>query len=914
MAVARQLLQTGKYAEAEEAYRAELSAQGPPAAVGIARCLQATGQRGKAVAVLDEAIKVHPDAAMLPAELARLSLSRGEYQAARKLAEAALKLDDSTPLAHWVRAESLAAVGDLPAANAEYKQLVDYYNEHDSHDAEALVWIGLAAGQYARWNRLSEQFGFLVNEFYPDLAKSDTSSWQAHYEAGRLFAEKYNQADALKELNAAVALNANAAEVHAALGELSLEAFEIDAAKASAARALEIDPESSAARLLQADIQLANFDPRAAALILADAVRLNPHAEESLGRLAATYLAVDGIARPVPRRAMASWRPKSRRVIRIRACSTKRWPTRSTACGAGRPLPTTINKQSRTCRSWPAPPGQLGMMLMRLGDEERAKQVLDKAFAADPFNVRVNNSLKVLEVLDGYATHETEHFRIKFDGEKDAVLARYMGQWLEEVYPQLVKQLGYAPQGKSLFEVFSSADNTDGHGWFSARMVGLPNIHPIGACAGKIVALQSPSEGPQRFNWARVLKHEFIHVVNLQQTDFNIPHWFTEALAVLNEGYPRPQEWNELLVASRASNKLFDLDNINLGFIRPQSSAEWTLAYCQAELYAEYMLQRFGDQAIARMLTAYANNLTTPEALQQAFGVSQQDFEAGYRKFVEQIVAELPAGAKPRELNAAEVQQALAKNPRDPDMLAHTASLQLARKSYPSARRSADAALAVDPKNGLAHYVRARLHLLVGENNEALARLEGALDREHPDEHVLGLLAGLKLKAEDYPAAAELYELGAHHHPGDSKWDKSLAAVYLRSGDDKKLAAVLERLAAADPDELTMRKKLAKISLDASDWAGVERWTREALQVDVRDVDIHDWRAQALAAGEKSAQAADEYAVAVELDPEQPQLRIALAQARLKAGQTQQAKDALKELLERDPQNAAAAKLLEGIP
>ena len=242
-----------------------------------------------------------------------------------------------------------------------------------------------------------------------------------------------------------------------------------------------------------------------------------------------------------------------------------------------------------------------------------------------------------------------------------------------------------------------------------------------------------------------------------------------------------------------------------------------------------------------------------------------------------------------------------------------TASLQLARKSYPSARRSADAALAVDPKNGLAHYVRRGCTCWWARTPRPWLGWK-ALDREHPDEHVLGLLAGLKLKAEDYPAAAELYELGARHHPGDSKWDKSLAAVYLRSGDDKKLAAVLERLAAADPDELTMRKKLAKISLDASDWAGVERWTRESLQIDVRDVDIHDWRAQALAAGEKPAQAADEYAVAVELDPEQPQLRIAMAQARLKAGQNQQAKDALKELLERDPQNAAAAKLLEGIP
>ena len=30
----------------------------------------------------------------------------------------------------------------------------------------------------------------------------------------------------------------------------------------------------------------------------------------------------------------------------------------------------------------------------------------------------------------------------------------------------------------------------------------------------------------------RLLSHELVHVITLQQTHFNIPHWFTEGLAV----------------------------------------------------------------------------------------------------------------------------------------------------------------------------------------------------------------------------------------------------------------------------------------------------------------------------------------------------------------------------------------------
>jgi predicted Zn-dependent protease len=244
-------------------------------------------------------------------------------------------------------------------------------------------------------------------------------------------------------------------------------------------------------------------------------------------------------------------------------------------------------------------------------------------------------------------------------------------------------------------------------------------------------------------------------------------------------------------------------------------------------------------------------------------------------------------------------------------LLARLANLQLGRRNYPEARRLADAALAVEPRNGLAAYVRARLHLVVGENKEALVRLESALDREKPQENLLGLLAGLKLKAEDYAAATELYELGASHDPTGAKWLKSLAATYLKSGEQKKLAAVLAKLADADADDLAVRKKLAQLALADSDWAAAARWTLDALHIDVMDVELHQWRAEALLALGTPRPAAEEYAAAVELEPDDPKLRLALAQTYVKAGEAAKAKDALQELLKREPDHAAAAKLLE---
>lgn len=913
VAEAQRLFQEGKYAEAEDAYRALAAEHAVAAALGLAGCQEAVGRREQAVATLSQAAEKHTAAAALPADLARLAFARGDYKAAEAASAAALKLDKDQALARLVRAELDSAAGRLAEANTGYEQLVKLFNTGEVQDSASLRWIGLGAAQFARWNRLSDQFKFLVNEFYPDLLATDPTCWQAHYDAGRLFAEKYNTADAAKELKAALALNANAAEVHVALGRLSLDEFELSAAQAACARALEINPQLLDAWHLKADIHLANFEPRQCAAVLADAIKLHPHSEETLGRLAAAYASVDGLARTTP----------DSRFGKLVGEVTARNPhagvffkTLADALDRLRRWPAAAQYYQEAMVRMPqlvAPAGQLGMMLMRLGEEERAKATLDEAFQSDPFNVRVNNTLKVLEVLDGYETFETEHFRIKYDPAKDKVLARYMGKWLEEVYPQLVRQMAFAPPEKSLFEVFSSARNTDGHGWFSARMVGLPHIHPIGACAGKIVALQSPSEGEQRFNWSRVLKHEFVHVINLQQTDFNIPHWFTEALAVLNEGYPRPQSWNDLLAESVAKNKLFDLESINLGFIRPHSSDEWTLAYCQAELYAQYMLERFGEDAIAKMLAAYADNLTTPEAIERSFHVAPREFEQGYREFVARALAGAPAAAAAREPTLGEAQKALAADPKNPDLMARLAYAQLGRKNYAEARRWADAALAARPSCALASYVRARLHLLVGENREALARLEGALDRENPQENLLALLAGLKMKAEDYPAAIELYQLGAKHDPNNVKWQQALAAVYLKSGRDRELAEVLAPLADADPDDFALRKKLAQLARARGDWPGTARWTLEGLHIQVVDGELHAWRAEALAAQGDLAGAAEEYAVAVELDPKSPKLRLALAQTYVKAQETAKAKNTLAELLERNPDYPGARELAESL-
>jgi tetratricopeptide (TPR) repeat protein len=913
---ARRLYLQGKYSESEELYR-QLGPENLAAALGAARCQIAVGRLDEAQAALTAARQQHPQAPTLPAELARLALDRGDYPAAERLAAEALALDAGQYAARWVQAELFRLSGRLEQADRAYEWFVQHYNQEDVSEPETLRLVGLAAAQFARWNRLSDQFRFLANELYPDALEFEANFWPAHYESGRLYLEKYNQADAARELKKALAINPRAAEVHAALAQLALQGYELSDAQQSVDRALEVHPRLLAAHLAQADIHFANFDPRRALETLKGALPLQPLSEETLGRLAAAMLVLDGTGQSGP----------DSRAGQIMAQVHARNPhsgefylALGDALDKLRRFPAAARYYQLAVERLPQHPlarGQWGLMLMRLGEEQPAQKILAESFAADPFNVRVKNTLEVLEVLAGYETLETAHFIIRFDPQHDKILARYAGAWLEEVYPELCRQLGYEPPQKSLFEIFNRARNTSGHGWFSARMVGLPSIHTIGACAGKVVAMQSPNDG-QKFNWARVLKHEFVHVLNLQQTDFNIPHWFTEALAVLNEQGPRPQAWSDLLAARLAADSLFTLETINRGFIRPRSSDDWTLAYCQAEIYAEYMLERFGADALSKMLAAYADNLDTPAAIQRSFAVSVADFEQGYRPLVVRAAAggraAAPRAAAAPPTSLVALHKAVEADPDNLDLRAALARAHLDRKAYPEARRLIDAILQQQPRHPLASYVRARLHLVVGETEPALQLLAAALDRADPQPDLLALLAGLRLKAEQLPQAAELYELGAARFPADLKWTKSLAAVYLKSDAPDRLAAVLARLADADTDDLVVRKKLAELALAAGDFPAARHRAREAQQIDVQDVDVHRLLAEALVGLGQPAAAAAEFATAVELQPDSAPLHLALARAALAAGQPERARAALDALRKIDPQHPGAADLEQQLP
>lgn len=911
----RALLLKGRYDDAAAAF-AKAADINPAAAIGLARCKLATGKRDEAAKVLEAAAEKLPKSAAIRGEQALLALRRGDHAAAESYAGEALKLDKDCVAAHWAQAELLRLSGQISEAQAAYAWFIGYHNRAPQIDDPIdLLLIGRAVAEHARWTRNSNQFRRLVSEVYPGALRREPAFWPAHFEAALLYLEKYNEAEATAELDRGMAINPNAAELHAAKAALALSRFDLAAAKTSLDRAQEINPELIWAQQLRADSLFADLRPAEAIPILKATLSLNPRDEGTSGRLLAAYTIVEP-----PRQLSVKAQQIINQTARDNPHCGEVYQTAADAFDRMRRFTLAADYYRVANEKLPqlmAVRGQLGLVLMRLGEEAEAAKLLTESFAIDPFNVRVKNMLEVLDVLKDYATIETDHFVIRFDRGQDELLARYASRHLEDdVYPQLTKLLGFTPQGKTLIEIFSKNGRTSGHSWFSARMVGLPFIHTVGACAGKMVALTSPGDLQEKYDWATVLRHEFVHVLNLQQTDFAVPHWLTEGLAVHLENQPRPKKWTVLLASRAKADKLFNLDTLTLGFIRPQSSDDWTLAYCQAELYVEFLLKNYGDDAIAKLLAAYRDRLSTAEALEKCYGVKLADLEAKYKQHVEEQIKDAGKLIPREKARFADLERKIEAGPPDADLAAEFALACLDRGLAADARKWALEAQKQKPQHGGAAYVLARQQISIGDFDAAVKLLENGLDKAAVHEEALALLAAVKLKNGDYQKAEELYQLGDQQFPGTERWVTGLARVYLQPGGvpgaPKKLLPVLRRWIAADPDSpasLATRRKLIELCLAQQDYPAAADSALEIIHRDVEDAGAHAALAAALAGQMKPAAAVDEYQTALRLESKQPDWQAALAKLLISLAKKDEAAAAIERLRELDPKHLQITEL-----
>jgi tetratricopeptide (TPR) repeat protein len=170
--------------------------------------------------------------------------------------------------------------------------------------------------------------------------------------------------------------------------------------------------------------------------------------------------------------------------------------------------------------------------------------------------------------------------------------------------------------------------------------MGMPGLGALGVTFGKVVAMDSPSASkPGDFNWGSTLWHEMSHVFILSATNHRVPRWFTEGLAVYEEG-ERSAEWKnrvtpEVLLAIR-DKKLLPVSNLDRGFVYPEYPSQVIVSYFQAGSICDFIKAKWGEEKLLEMVNSYAKLETTPQVIEHDLAVSPDEFDKKYLAWINQ--------------------------------------------------------------------------------------------------------------------------------------------------------------------------------------------------------------------------------------------------------------------------------------
>jgi tetratricopeptide (TPR) repeat protein len=724
-----------------------------------------------------------PEAAVV---LARLAAHRGKYKEALALLEpiATRQPSGDAALELALMYRTVGRAGDAtPILNTIFRQ------SSAASDAAAL----LRAARTARaLNRPRD-----ANTLFREAERAGADPAIVETEWGELFLEKHNAAEALKSFQAALTADAGWAPAHAGVARV-LEEEDPPKAAAAAEKAIAIDPELADAHLLLAELHLdADRDADAKAEI-DKVLAVNPaDAEAHALRGAMAYVKDDKATFDREMATALDTNPAYGEAYRLTGeLAASHYRFEEAAAMAQKAVALDPS-------NWRAA-GDLGMHLLRTGDEAGARQALDRSFRADPYDLVTFNLLQMLDKVDRFTVERDGDMVFKMERTEAPVLKEYAVPLAKDAIKSLSARYNFTPTGPIFIEIFPEHDD------FAVRNLGLPGmIGALGACFGHVVTMDSPkARPPGTFSWEATLWHELAHVITLQMSKQRIPRWLTEGISVYEEGKQRPEWGRDMEVTfARAMDKgkVMKLRDLNAGFTRPDTIS---LAYYEASLLVDHIVSTRGQQALNTLVRAFADGVDSDAALKRAINV---DFDGLQETFSSALDDRF--GAMRRALH-------------DVDSQVDASSIDALK-----------AAAAAKPESYLAQLALGQA-LAKANDPSAFAPLQRAsvlVPNAIGDESPHAIMAALAERLNDRPRALKEYEalLASDHTNVEAA--RKLWTVAEAAGDERLMALAVTRVVSLDPFDATAHTGWGRMALKKRDAPVATREFRAALQTGAAD-------------------------------------------------------------------------------
>jgi len=645
---------------------------------------------------------------------------------------------------------------------------------------------------------------------------------------GRLFLDKYDPKNALQSLQDALKADENYLPAVVAYAELMLGENPPNA-KQALERALKINPDYAPAHLLNAEVLLDERKRDEAKDEIKKALSVNPNSLEARS-LSAAIAFLEGRTQAMDEeiKGILVINPRYGEVYRVigdHAARNYRFDEAATL------VKRSLEIDNQNTEAY----ADLGRHLLRTGDEPAARSALERAFKDDPLDVVSYNLLTMMDKLETFQTVTDGNIIMRFAPEEIGVMKEQAIPLAKEALATLAKRYGVTVNGPILIEMFPVHDD------FAVRNVGLPGmIGALGACFGRVVTLDSPrARPPGDFNWGATLWHELAHVVTLQMSKNRVPRWLTEGISVWEEKRARP-EWGREMELSFAhalnEGKILKLDVLNEGFQDPKMIS---LAYYEASLVVEHLVNTYGEPKLHALLRAYGEGLETEAALKEAVGVSVAQLQTSFDASLDKQYASIRAALKTPEIkgkpSVEELQKLAAADPGSFAIQMRLAEALRQRKDNAGAIAALERAAKLIPAaNGdnNPNKLIASIALEQKDTARAIRALEDVIKVDHSDVESARKLAELVAPLKDDARAEDAYRRLVAIDPFDVQGETALGKLALKKKDTKTaIQAFRSALANNPPDRAEAFADLADAYVMAGEWAEAKRQTLAALEI-----------------------------------------------------------------------------------
>ncbi len=860
---AMRAMQSSDYVAAEQQF--ELATKREPtrarALLGLARLQLITGR-------YDEASRPVPQ---IDGE------SAGEHVLVRAAALRALgRLDDAvvllqggprSPAARLLLGEVLLEMGQREAGNAALMTLVEDYNEDviGSNDGPELAMVGRAA----HFLRSPEDANDAFNQAEMAGAKDyRTLLWRAE-----LFLDKYDVGHAEEVVSEVLERAPNHPDALVYMAQVHLDqALDFETATGLLRAALDVNPKHVRAYELLAGIDLRDMHLEGAEEHVNRGLAINPRDLRLLSTLGAVrFLADDDAGFDEVKKRVLTFNPHYSKFFEVIGRYAD-WEHRYGEIVKMMREAIAIDGDDANAHA------QLGINLIRSGDDRGGVEALRTAFSKDPYNVRVYNTLNLYEetIPQSYVDVEAGTFKLRYPKAEREVLERYVPGLLNEAWTKMRQYYDFTPSTPVGVELYAERPN------FAIRTSGLPRTAIQGVCFGQTLASMSPRH--EEFNLGMTLWHELAHVFHIQLSHNRVPRWFTEGLAEYETLVER-KEWarerdQELYLALR-EDRLPKLSAMNEAFTHAEDIGDVAVAYYASSQIVEMLASNYGRQKLRAMLVAWGEGKRTEQVLQEVLGKTPNDLDAEFRAFVDKRLSRFKTQFVPmrRVGDPRAVQQRAEAAPEDAEAQVKLALLALRMGELELAYRAVGRALRAKPGHPHALWIKARVALERNEHELAGALAQKLLDGGYDGYEVQIIRARSALGRGDQ---AEVGLALRKAHEFDPSKAEPLYGLLDRSAKDPvQRLAWLQRLSEVDEHSGRIYRELTERLLDAKRIGEAVEVAKSGVYAAMEDPSVHVAYAQALARAGRQRQARFEFESALDCPVEAPELAAAhLAYAR----------------------------------